>query len=101
MISGVNGTADPYVPTAIGLHVRMGMAVFRGNPIMFHQYSVKKGHARTFSSELIHILLLKISTVSNISRNSSLYLILHLNALAEFAPKSTGGNFTNYFMKYY
>jgi hypothetical protein len=32
---------------------------------------VKKGHARIFFSELIHILLLKIPKVSNILRNSS------------------------------
>jgi hypothetical protein len=32
---------------------------------------VKKGHARTFSSELIHILLLKIQKVGNILGNSS------------------------------
>jgi hypothetical protein len=30
----------------------------------------KKGHARTFSSELIHILLLTIANVSNVLRNS-------------------------------
>jgi hypothetical protein len=44
----------------------------------------EKGHAKAFSSELIHILLLKIPKVSNILRN-----------------KSTGGYVTNYFMKYY
>jgi hypothetical protein len=32
---------------------------------------VKKGHEITFSSELIHILLLKIPKVSNILKNSS------------------------------
>jgi hypothetical protein len=30
-------------------------------------YTVKKWHARNFSSELIHILLLKIQKVSHIS----------------------------------
>jgi hypothetical protein len=34
-------------------------------------WTVKKGHARTFSSELIHVLLLKILKVSNILENSS------------------------------
>jgi hypothetical protein len=31
---------------------------------------VKKGHSKNFSSELIHILLLKIQKVSNILGNS-------------------------------
>jgi hypothetical protein len=37
----------------------------------FYENTVKKGHARTFSSELILILLLKIQKISNILRNSS------------------------------
>jgi hypothetical protein len=32
--------------------------------------TVKKGHARTFSSELFHTLLLKIPKVSNILGNN-------------------------------
>jgi hypothetical protein len=32
--------------------------------------TVRKGHAKTFSSELIHILLLKLPKANNILRNS-------------------------------
>jgi hypothetical protein len=52
---------------------------------------VKKGYARTFSSDLIHILLLKIPKVSNIA----------LKSTGGFAPKSTGGCVPNFFLKYY
>jgi hypothetical protein len=34
---------------------------------------VKKGHARAFSSELIHILLLKIPKVNTILRDEKLF----------------------------
>jgi hypothetical protein len=37
---------------------------------LFSTLHCKKGHAKIFSSELIHILLLKIQKVSNISWNS-------------------------------
>jgi hypothetical protein len=49
---------------------------------------VRKGHAKTFSSELIHILLLKIPTVSNKKQ----LVISHFapKSMADFAPKSTG-----------
>jgi hypothetical protein len=41
------------------------MAIFKDQDI-----TVRNGHARTFSSELIHILLLKIQKGINISKNS-------------------------------
>jgi hypothetical protein len=38
---------------------------------VLQNFTVKKEHARTFSSELIHIFLLKMPKVSNIVRNRS------------------------------
>jgi hypothetical protein len=49
-------------------------------------FTVRKGHAKTFSSGLMNILLLKIPKVSNILRNS----YFAPKSIADFAPKSTG-----------
>jgi hypothetical protein len=58
--------------------------------------TVKKGYVRTFSSELIHILLLKIPKVKK------KLVISHFapKSTGGFAPKSICGYVTNYFMKY-
>jgi hypothetical protein len=62
----------------------------------YKMYTVKKGHARTFSSALLLVLLLKIPKVSHILRNSSWYLILHLNPLADML-RTISWNITNFF----
>jgi hypothetical protein len=57
-------------------------------------YIVEKGHARNISSELIHILLLKIQKACNIIE------IVH-NISASVRYLGAKYDITNYFLKYY
>jgi hypothetical protein len=59
-----------------------------------HVHTVRKGHARNISSELIHILLLKIQKACNIIE------IVH-NISASVRYLGAKYDITNYFLKYY